>query len=80
MQENSQVGGEKNIYPADSVPARVRTQESIASETRDTESAARAALEEKMRAIIQSKSLDGTGFYSPPADRIWPQEFAEVQP
>jgi hypothetical protein len=68
---------EMNIYPAGFVPAGVTVQESIAGETRDTELAARAAVEAKLRAVIQSKDLDGTGFYSPPADRIWPQEFPD---
>lgn len=70
---------EMNIYPADSVPAGVRAQEGIAGETRDSEASARAAVEEKLRKVIRSKCLDGTGFYSPPADRIWPQEFPDKQ-
>ena len=71
---------EMNAYPADSVPAGVKAQESIAGETRDSESAARAAVEAKLRAMIQSKSLAKTGFYSPPAERIWPHEFPDNQP
>jgi hypothetical protein len=70
---------EMNIYPADSVPVGVRAQESIAGETRDSEASARAAVEERLRKVIRSKCLDGTGFYSPPADRIWPQEFPDKQ-
>ncbi|HEY2588546.1 MAG TPA: hypothetical protein VGI81_22585 [Tepidisphaeraceae bacterium] len=64
-----------NIYPADAVPGGVTAQESIAGESRDTEEAARNAVEQKLKVLIRSKSLDGTGFYSPTAGRIWPQEF-----
>jgi hypothetical protein len=68
---------ELNIYPADDVPAGVRAQESISGETRESKAAARTAVEEKLRAVIRTKSLEGTGFYSPPADRVWPHEFPE---
>ena len=68
-----------NIYPADGVPSGVSAQESIAGETRDSEAEARAAVEEKLLAVIRTKKLDGTGFYSPPADRTYPQEFPDVQ-
>lgn len=69
----------RNIYPAEGVPAGVRAQESIVGETRDSEEAARHAVEEKLTAVIWSKSLDGTGFYSPPGDFVYPQELPDEE-
>jgi hypothetical protein len=63
------------IYPADSVPGDVKTQETIAGEIADSEDEARSAVEETLRRVVRTKSLEGTGFYSPPADLIYPQEF-----
>lgn len=71
---------EINIYPPDSVPVGVSTQESIAGETRTSQDAAVAAVEESLKRVIKSRSLDGTGFYSPPADKVYPQEFPDLQP
>lgn len=71
---------EMNVYPADAVPPGVETQETMAGETRDSEAAACAAVEERLRTVARTRSLEGTGFYSPPADRVYPQEFPDLQP
>jgi hypothetical protein len=64
-----------NIYPADNVPQGIATHESIVGESGESEEEARLAVENKLRRVIQTKSLDGSGFYSPPAGKIYPQEF-----
>jgi hypothetical protein len=62
------------IFPADAVPSGITAQESIAGEFGSTEDEARRAVEDKLRKVIQTKNLDGTGFYSPPGGFIYPQE------
>jgi len=63
-----------NIFPADAVPDGSSVQESIAGDFGTTETEARRGVENTLRRVIQTKSLDGTGFYSPPGDFIYPQE------
>jgi hypothetical protein len=69
-----------NIYPADEVPPGILTHESIAGENGSSEAEALQRLEAKLREVIASRSLEGTGFYSPPADKIYPQEFPGRSP
>jgi hypothetical protein len=68
----------RRIYPADAVPENLQTQESIAGASGTTESEARQAVEQKLRKAILNACLDGTGFYSPPAGRTYPQEFPDA--
>lgn len=63
-----------NIYPADDIPKGAVTQESIAGEFGESEEEARSAVELTLRKVIQTRNLDGTGFYSPPGDFIYPQD------
>lgn len=65
---------QRNIYPADSIPDGVETQESIAGEFGDTEETARKSVENVLRRVLETKSLDGTGFYSPPGGLTFPQD------
>ena len=65
---------ELNIYPADTIPEGVRTQESIAGGSGKSQEESRAAVEKKLRTVMETKKLDGMGFYSPPADRTYPPE------
>jgi hypothetical protein len=66
---------ELNIYPADDVPQNVKAQESILGEFGAGQEVARQAVENKLRRVIQTRTLDGTGFFSPPSGKIYPQEF-----
>jgi hypothetical protein len=68
-----------NIYPVDSVPTGIRAQQSIAGDEGESEDAARKAVEARLRKVIRTRKLDGTGFYSPSADRVYPQEFPEEE-
>jgi len=68
------------IYPADAVPRNIPAQESILGKHGASQEDARQAVEEKLRQVIQTRSLDGTGFFSPPANRIYPQEFPKSGP
>jgi hypothetical protein len=63
-----------SIFPADDVPVGIIAQESIAGEFGASEDEARRAVDEKLRTVIQTKNLDGTGFYSPPGGFTYPQE------
>jgi hypothetical protein len=62
-----------SIFPAGTLPPDVPVQESIAGGVGDTEDEARCAVENSLRRVIQTKNLDGTGFYSPPGNFIYPQ-------
>jgi len=64
-----------NVYPADLVPEGVVAQESIAGGFGNTEEAARQAVEQTLRRVGSTRNLAGTGFYSPPARRTYPQDF-----
>lgn len=66
-----------NVFPADAVPAGACAQESIAGEAGESEDAAREAVENRLRDVIRTRKLDGTGFYSPPGDFVYPQELPE---
>src|SRR5262245_61739885 len=68
-----------SIFPADAVPQGVKTRESIAGASGDAEDEARRAVEEKLRRVIKTKSLDGTGFYSPPGGFTYPQELLDSE-
>jgi hypothetical protein len=65
------------IYPAGGVPNGVNAQESIVGESGVSVNDAIEKVIEKLTAIIGTRSLEGTGFYSPPAGRIYPQEFGK---
>jgi len=62
-----------NIYPADSVPDGCVVQETIAGAGGASEDEARQAVEDILRRVIQTRNLEGTGFYSPPGDFTYPQ-------
>jgi hypothetical protein len=61
------------FFPADAVPADVQAQESIVGGYGETEDEARRAVESRLRTAMQNRSLEGTGFYSPPGGFIYPQ-------
>jgi hypothetical protein len=66
----------RNVYPAEDSPAGIPTTESVAGETGPTASAARRKVAERLRTVIRTRDLGGTGFFSPPAGKTWPQDFA----
>lgn len=65
---------EFNIYPANAVPSGIATQQSIAGATADSGRNALAAVVEKLKNAIRSRRLDGTGFYCPASDMVYPQD------
>jgi|SRR6185437_3870856 len=65
---------ETNIYPANAVPSGITAQQSIVGATADSARKALAAVVEKLKNAIQSKRLDGTGFYCPASDMTYPQD------
>lgn len=68
-----------NIFPAGAVPKDLNAQESIAGEHWDSEVEARLAVADTLRRVIQTRCLDGTGFYSPPGDFVYPQELPKFK-
>ncbi len=63
-----------NIYPAESIPDGIVAQESIVGEFGNTEEAACQAVTQVLRRVVATRSLDGTGFFSPPAGFTYPQD------
>jgi hypothetical protein len=52
----------RSIYPGDALPSGMSVQESIAGGFGATEDEARRAVEDRLRRVIRTKDLDGTGF------------------
>lgn len=67
----------RNIFPANALPDGIKTIESITGEVGLSEKQALQAVERRLREVIATKDLDGTGFFSPAANKTWPQEFPE---
>jgi hypothetical protein len=65
-----------NIYPAGDIPIGVRATESIAGKTANNEEDALAGVEQKLKNVMRTRSLDGTGFLSPKG-YVYPQEMPE---